>query len=122
MKFFDYKISSTIFLFLVLLVSPTNINAQEKLLGELTIENNVSAIGDQFITLNKERVISGRSMMSPADIETPAQTAAKISLPKTGIIRIAPDSKMNLYFENASISGDFLQGNITVDALPLHKI
>ncbi len=90
-------------------------------MGELTIENNASVGGDQFITLNGERVVSGRSVMSPADIETPVQTAAKISLPKTGIIKISPASKMNLYFENASISGDFLKGNMTVDALPFTK-
>ena len=116
-KFF----SLLFFLALVFSVCPKFVYAQEKLLGELTIENNAAVAGDQFITLNGERVLSGRSVMSPADIETPAQTAAKISLPKTGIIKVSPASKMNLYFENASISGDFLKGNITVDALPYTK-
>lgn len=102
-------------------VCPKFVYAQEKPMGELTIESNAAAGGDQFITLNGERVVSGRSVMSPADIETPAQTAAKILLPKTGIIKVSPSSKMNLYFENASISGDFLKGNITVDALPYTK-
>lgn len=121
MKLYIYKLFAVLFLFVVLLGSPKSIIAQEKLLGELTIENNVSAIGEQFVTVNNERVISGRSIMSPAEIETPAQTAAKVTIAKTGFIRLAPNSKMNLYFDNAGISGDFLQGNITVDALPYTK-
>ncbi len=90
-------------------------------MGELSIETDVSAIGEQFVTVNNERVLSGRSIMSPAELETPAQTAAKITLAKTGFIRLAPSSKMNLYFENAGISGDFLQGSVTVDVLPSTK-
>lgn len=121
MKYSGYKILSIFLLFVFLFAFPKDIFAQEKLLGDLSIETNVSAIGEQFITVNNERVLSGRSIMSPAELETPAQTAAKISLAKTGFIKIAPSSKMNLYFENASISGDFLQGNITVDALPFTK-
>ncbi|CAN5168977.1 hypothetical protein BH20ACI1_BH20ACI1_19550 [soil metagenome] len=121
MKYSIYKVIAILFLFVVLLGSPKSIIAQDKLLGELTIENNVSAIGEQFVTVNNERVISGRSIMSPAELETPTQTAAKVTIAKTGFIRIAPSSKMNLYFENASISGDLLRGNLTVDALPYTK-
>ncbi len=90
-------------------------------MGELTIENAIPGNSGQFVNLNGERVLSGRSITSPAKIETPAQTSAKISLARTGIIKIAPDSKMNLYFENWSISGDFLLGSITVDSLPFTK-
>ena len=84
------------------------------------MKNSPTATGEQFVTVNNEKISSGRSIMSPADITT-AQTSAKISLARTGLIRIAPNSKMNLYFENASISGDFLQGSVTVDALPFTK-
>ncbi len=121
MKIITYKLFAALFLLVFLIAFPKNNAAQEKVLGELTIENNVSAIGEQFVTVNNERVISGRSIMSPSEIETPAQTAAKVTIAKTGFIRLASGSKMNLYFENASISGDFLQGNITVDALPFTK-
>ena len=121
MKTANYKIFSIFILALFFSVCPKYIVAQDKLLGELTIENNTSVSGENFITLNGERVLSGRSIMSPADIETPAQTSAKISLPKTGIIKIAPESKMNLYFESAGLSGDFIKGSITVDALPYTK-
>ncbi|MGI8639507.1 MAG: hypothetical protein ACR2MG_06080 [Pyrinomonadaceae bacterium] len=116
-----HKIFTIVFLGLIFFALPQFVLAQEKLLGDLTIESSASASGEQFVTINGERVISGRSIMSPAEIETPAQTTAKISLAKTGIIKIAPNSKMSLYFDNASISGDFLQGNLTVDALPFTK-
>ncbi len=121
MKTTIYKAFAVVLLFTFLLALPKNNVAQEKVSGELTIENNVSAIGEQFVTVNNERVISGRTIVSPAEIETPAQTAAKVTIAKTGFIRLAPGSKMNLYFENAGISGDFLQGNVTVDALPFTK-
>ncbi len=112
---------SLLVLTLLFTVCPTFTAAQDKLLGELTIENNPAASGEPFITLNGERVLSGRSVVSPADIETPAQTSAKISLTGTGILKIAPASKMNLYFEKTSISGDFLKGSVTVDALAYTK-
>ena len=121
MKIISYKVFAFLLITVFLLIFPKNYVAQEKVLGELTIENNVSAIGEQFVTVNDERVISGRSIMSPSEIVTPVQTTAKVTIAKTGFIRLSPSSKMNLYFENVSISGDFLQGNITVDALPFSK-
>lgn len=116
-----YTLLSFFLVSAILLAIPNNARAQEKLLGELSLENAASAAGEQFVNVNGERVISGRSIMSPVEIETFASTSAKILLAKTGFIKIAPASKMNLYFENAAISGDFLQGSITVDALPLTK-
>ncbi len=96
-------------------------SAQDKMVGEITIENNTSAIGEQFVTVNNERILSGRSVFSPAEIETASQTAAKISIAKTGFIRFAPGTRVNLYFETASISTDLILGNITIDALPFTK-
>ncbi|CAN5691724.1 hypothetical protein BH18ACI1_BH18ACI1_08390 [soil metagenome] len=121
MKTFIYKII-TLALFLAICGAfPEFMFAQEKLLGELTIESSTPGGGEKFVTINGERVTGGRSIMSPAEIETPAQTTAKISLAKTGIIKIAPGSKMNLYFDNLSITGDLLNGSITIDALPFTK-
>ncbi len=117
MKTFIYKII-TLALFLAICGAfPEFMFAQEKLLGELTIESSTPGGGEKFVTINGERVTGGRSIMSPAEIETPAQTTAKISLAKTGIIKIAPGSKMNLYFDNLSITGDLLNGSITIRPL-----
>ncbi len=88
MKPLIYKIFTIVFVAVFFFTSPNFMLAQEKLLGELTIEKNASADDEQFVTVNGERVISGRSIMSPAEIETSPQTTAKISIAKTGIIKI----------------------------------
>lgn len=93
MKIITYKVFAVLLLLIFLFASPKNNSAQEKVLGELTIEYNVMAIGEQFVTVNNERVISGRSIMSPSEIETPDQTNAKVTIAKTGFIRLALGSK-----------------------------
>lgn len=80
-------------------------------MGEITITGAGGM--DNFVTVNGERVISGRTLMSPADISTSAQTSAKITLPKTGTILVAPNSKIKLFFVGGGISGDVLAGEVT---------
>ena len=94
---------------------PTFLTAQQKLMGELTINGNASG---GFVTLNGERVVNGRSISSPSAISTAPQTSARIFLAKTGTISIAPDSKLNLSFISSSLSVDISAGEITVQAMP----
>ncbi|MDQ3180658.1 MAG: hypothetical protein M3Q33_09070 [Acidobacteriota bacterium] len=89
-------------------------------MGEVTIENNSK--GQNYIVINGENVLSGRSIMSPASIVTPLETSAQISLAKTGIIKLAPNSTLNLFFEDASISGDLWSGKLTLNVLPNTKL
>jgi hypothetical protein len=120
MKTLRYKIVTFILLFTLTVVSPHLIFAQIRLLGELKTKSNSS--GDEsFIVVNGENVSGGRSILSPASIVTPSKTTAEIFLPKTGVVQLGQGSTLNLFFENANITGDFWTGKLTVDVLPNTK-
>lgn len=104
----------------ILLTSPQFLLAQTgRLVGELTITNDgSSASGENYVMVNGERVVSGRSIMSPSEITTAPQTRAKITLAQTGTILIAPNSKLNLSFANGGISGEFSNGEVTIETVP----
>lgn len=99
-------------------VSPQILSAQNaRLFGELTVVKTVSA-ANGFVTVDGVRAESGRSVMSPSDIITPPDAAAKILFAQTGLITIAPNTAMNLTFVNSSISGDLTTGEITLETVP----
>lgn len=100
----------------VLLASPQFLLAQNtRLTGELTITSTGEG---GFVTVNGERVVSGRSIISPSEIVTSPQARAKISLAQTGTILIEPNSKLNLSFANSGISGEFSDGEVTIETAP----
>lgn len=111
MKILKFRVSFCLSFTLLIILFSQIVSAQGKLIGEITITGGGGA--DNFVTVNGERVISGRTIMSPADISTSAQTSAKITLPKTGTILVAPNSKIKLFFVNGGISGDVLAGEVT---------
>jgi len=97
----------------ILLTSPQFLPAQTtRLLGELTITSTGS---DGFVTVNGERVVSGRSITSPSEIVTAPQTRAKVALAQTGTILLEPNSRLNLSFANSGISGEFSAGEVTIE-------
>lgn len=104
----------------ILITSPIFLLAQNKNpIGELTVIKNSSSTGtEEFVTIDGERAVTGRSVLSPADIVTPAQTSAKISIPQTGAVTISPGTKVNLSFVNSSIAGDLADGEIMVETFP----
>ena len=114
-----YQIISLVLLFAILVASPQLLFAQSGFLGELTVESNSK--DQKFIVVNGENVNGGRSIISPASIITPSKTSAELFLPKTGTVKIAEGSTLNLFFENANISGDFWTGKLTFDVLPNTK-
>lgn len=120
MKFLSYKIITLILLFAIFVSSPQLIFAQTRLLGELTTKSS-SSDGEKFIIVNGENVFGGRSILSPASIVTPSKTTAELFLPKTGVVKIGQGSTLNLFFENANITGDFWTGKLTFDVLPNTK-
>ncbi len=99
----------------ILLAMPRVLAAQNPLVGELIITKNSP---DDFVTVNGERAVSGRSVTSPSDIVTSAGATAKLLLPQTGTVSIAPGSKVNLSFVSSSIAGDFLAGEVTIETAP----
>ncbi|HEX8249523.1 MAG TPA: hypothetical protein VF599_15205 [Pyrinomonadaceae bacterium] len=100
----------------ILLTSPQFLLAQtSRLVGELTITSTGEG---GFVTVNGERVVSGRSITSPSEIATSPQARARISLAQTGTVLIEPNSKLNLSFANAGISGEFSSGEVTIETVP----
>lgn len=119
MKILLHKVISFVLLFAVCVAVPQTFFAQTRLLGELTTKSTSGS--ENFIVVNGENVVSGRSILSPASIVTPSKTTAELFLPKTGIVKIAEGSTLNLFFENANITGDFWTGKLTFDVLPNTK-
>lgn len=103
---------------IIFLTSPLISLSQQKLMGELTI-TGAAATGDaSFVTINGTRAVSGQSVMSPAEVVTPAQTSAKITIGRIGRAEFGPNSKMNLTFDENRIAGVFTAGSLTVAAAP----
>ena len=116
-----YQIISLALFFAILVTSPQMILAQSRLMGEVTVES-LSSKAQKYIVINGENVLSGRSITSPASIVTPTQVSAQISLAKTGIVKLAPMTTLNLFFEKSNISGDFWAGKMTLNVLPNTKL
>jgi hypothetical protein len=86
--------------------------SQQKLTGELTI---TGPGGDSDpVTINGEGALSGRTVVSPLEIATPAQTTATILINGVGKLEFGPNSRMNLTFTDGKISGFFIQGKVTI--------
>jgi len=115
MKTFLHKFIVIILVITISASSPKLLLAQQKLLGELSITKNSP---EGFVTVNGERVISGRSIASPSLILTSPRANAKVSLVKTGTVFLSPNSKLNLSFINSSISMDIFSGEIVIETVP----
>lgn len=99
----------------ILASTPRFLLAQQKLLGDLSITKNSP---EGFVTVNGERVMSGRSIASPSLILTSPQANSKVFLANTGTILLSPNSKLNLSFINSNISMDIASGEITIETVP----
>jgi len=119
MKILRHKSISLVLIFAIFVAVPYSLAAQTRLLGELTTKSTSGS--ENFIVVNGENVSGGRSILSPASIVTPSKTTAELFLLKTGTVKIAEGSTLNLFFENANITGDFWAGKLTFDVLPNTK-
>lgn len=102
-------------LFIVIFASTNLIFAQPKLAAEITLTPASTSNAETFVTVNGERIISGRSIFSPAEIATSSNAKAKVAIPNTGAVSLAPNSKMNLFFNESTITGIVTSGEITVE-------
>lgn len=114
MKKLIYKFIAFKLVLVILLVTPQVLLAQNKFIGELTITKSSP---EGFVSINGERSVNGRSIISTSEITTSPQASAKVLLPQTGTILIAADSRLILSFLKSSISGDLTSGEITVETV-----
>jgi hypothetical protein len=83
-------------------------------MAELTV-SGASIDGEApAVSINGERAFSGRSVQSSTTVTTPATSSATINLGKLGRIELAPNSSLNLNFNENGFSGNLLAGRVRV--------
>ena len=122
-KFMSHKKLFKIVAFLVLniiaLNAPLTIFAQTPVVGSLNVNTSAGKKPeDAKFFVNGEAATSGRTVTSPAEINSGAAASGEVKIPNIGVVKIEPLTKMNLYFNSNSISGDITTGQITVENSP----
>ncbi len=108
-----YIIVAFSLILMILTTSPFFLFAQGRLAAELTFTKNTA---EDYVSVNGERAVSGRSILSPSEIITSAQANAKIVIPQTGTVLVSPNTAINLNFVSGGISGSLTSGEITVQS------
>jgi hypothetical protein len=88
-----------------------NLNGTEMLLGKLTTRSN------KQILLNGSEAITGATILSGAQLQTPAGVTATVSLPKLGSVNIAPNSDVNLTFSEGTVKVNVASGDATLSTV-----
>lgn len=80
--------------------------------AELTVLDG-PASGDDVVFVNGEPAKSGRSVFSSTTVSTPDQTSAVLSIGKAGRLQLAPNSSVNLVFDDKSVDAELTAGKLT---------
>lgn len=81
----------------------------QQTMGSLTTQ------GNQPITVNGVSTASGATVLTGANIETPAGVGATVNLGALGSLRIDPNTKLTLDFQNGSVKVMLLQGCVVLN-------
>ena len=82
--------------------------------GELAVSGKNVSGETPFVFVNGEVARSGRSVFSGSTITTSESTNAVINLSKLGKIELAPNTALNLTFDENGISGSLTSGTVSV--------
>ena len=86
--------------------------------GRLAAELVVSGKGingePPSVMVNGEAAGTGRSIFPSSTITTPEDAGAVINMGKAGQIQLAPNSSLNLTFDERSVNGELNAGRLTV--------
>lgn len=85
-----------------------------KAAGELAVSGKNINGEAPFVFVNGEVARSGRSVFSGSTITTSESTNAVINLSKLGKIELAPNTAINLTFDEKGISGALTSGTVSV--------
>lgn len=107
------KIFALTLLGILLTTSSTSAFANQQLFGQLTVEGNY-----ETVTMDGEIVYDERTVSSGTDIVTSPKSSARISFGEVGQLGLAPNSKINLNFDETKISGVFVSGQLTIAVEP----
>ena len=85
-----------------------------KAAGELAVSGKNINGEAPFVFVNGEVARSGRSVFSGSTVTTSESTNAVINLSKLGKIELAPNTVLNLTFDEKGISGALTSGTVSV--------
>lgn len=85
-----------------------------KAAGELAVSGKIVNGEAPFVFVNGEVARSGRSVFSGSTITTSDSTNAVLNLSKLGKIELAPNTVLNLTFDEKGIFGDLTSGTVSV--------
>ena len=85
-----------------------------KAAGELAVSGKNVNGEAPFVFVNGEVSRSGRSVFSGSTITTSESTTAVVNLSKLGRIELAPNTALNLTFDEKGISGALTSGTVSV--------
>lgn len=85
-----------------------------KAAGELAVSGKNVNGEAPFVFVNGEVARSGRSVFSGSTVTTSESTNAVINLSKLGKIELAPNTVLNLTFDEKGISGSLASGTVSV--------
>jgi len=85
-----------------------------KVAGELAVSGKIVNGETPFALVNGETARSGRSVFSGSTVTTTESVNAVINLGKLGMIELAPNTSLNLTFDEKGISGDLTSGTVSV--------
>ena len=86
----------------------------ERVARELSISGKIINGEIPFVKVNGEAAQSGRSIFSSSTIATPENAGATVNIGKVGRIELAPNTILALSFNEKSINGELLAGQVTV--------
>ena len=85
-----------------------------RIAAELIVSGNNVNGEPPSVVVNGEAARSGRSIFPSSTITTPEDASAVINMGKAGQIELAPNSSLNLTFDERSVNGDLNAGRLTV--------
>lgn len=94
--------------------STAALGGSEKIAGEISVSGKIASGQNPFVKINGENVQSGRSVFTDSTIATPDNATAIVNLGKTGRIELAPNTIIQLSFNNEGIKGNLSAGRVTV--------
>lgn len=89
-------------------------DSNSTLAGKKVVYGRLAVVGDKTITLNGNGVRSGATVMSGAQIETPATVGASLQLWPLGRLEIAPRTALQLNFVGDSVDVNLLAGCVVL--------
>ncbi len=86
----------------------------EKIAGDISISGKTIHGENLFVKINGENAQSGRSIFTGSTVATPENASVIVNLGKAGKIELAPNTIINLSFDEKDMTGDLSAGRVTV--------